>query len=168
MAEAITGRIYRIISDSHPEVLPYIGSTIRTLKDRWYQHKSPTNQTVSKHLMEFEDVRMELLEEIVCESLRTLHQREQWYIDNNECCNKINAFGCDWKEHKSYYEANKEAQLEYNKAYRKANKEVIKQQKKAYVETHKEAIKEYKKAYRKANREHENELRRIRRANRLK
>jgi hypothetical protein len=149
MAEAITGRIYRIISDSHPECLPYYGSTIRTLKKRWSMHKSPGNKTCSKQLMGFDDVRMELLEELVCDSIRTLHTREQWYIDNNECCNKQNAV-CDKKE--------------YMKTYNKAHQE----QKKEYMKTYNETRLEQKRQWNEANRERINELRRIRRANRLK
>ena len=134
MVEAITGRIYRIISDSHPECLPYYGSTTTTLKRRWFRHKSAANNTCSKQLMGFEDVRMELLEEFVCDSRATLRQREQWWIDNHPCCNKINAV-CDKKK--------------YQKAYR---------------ETHKETIKEKQQEYDKANCERKSELRRIRRA----
>ena len=110
MTEAITGRIYRIISDSHPEVLPYIGSTIRSLKQRWNQHTSNSEKIASKQLMEFEDVRMELMEEFVCDSITTLHQREQWYIDNHPCCNKINAYGYDKENQKEY---NKKKQRQY-------------------------------------------------------
>jgi len=145
MAEAITGRIYRILSESHPEVLPYYGSTIRTLKDRWSMHKSAGNKTCSKQLMGFDDVRMELLEEIVCDSIKTLHTREQWYIDNHPCCNNRNAV-YDKKE--------------YMKTYNKAHQEQRKEYMKTYNETHREQ--------QKANRERINELQRIRRANRLK
>ena len=121
MAEAITGRIYRIISESHPEVLPYYGSTIQPLKKRWNGHKTSFNSTCSSQLMEFEDVRMELVEEFVCESITTLHQREQWYIDNHPCCNEKNAYvGMDSKEYNKAYRQNHKEQL---KAYDKANSE---------------------------------------------
>ena len=110
MAEAITGRVYRIISDSHPEFLPYYGSTIKSLKDRWNNHKLSCNDTCSKQLMKFEDVRIELLEEFVCESITTLHQREQWYIDNHPCCNMRNAYGYDKENQKEY---NKKKQRQY-------------------------------------------------------
>ena len=149
MAEAITGRIYRILSESHPECLPYYGSTIRTLKDRWSRHKSASNKTCSKQLMGFDDVRMELLEELVCDSIRTLHTREQWYIDNHPCCNQQNAV-CDRKE--------------YQKAYNETHRE----QRNEYMKTYDKARREQRKEYKKANRERINELQRIRRANRLK
>jgi len=75
--------------------------------------------------MEFEDVRMELLEELVCDSITTLHQREQWYIDNNECCNKKNAYGYD-KENK------KEYRKQYYKQYYKTHKDKLNEQNKQY------------------------------------
>ena len=141
MAEAITGRVYRIISDSHPEVLPYYGSTIRSLKDRWYHHKCKTNNTCSKQLMGFDDVRMELMEEFVCESITILHQREQWWIDNHPCCNMINAYGLD-------EERAKEKEKEYNKWYKDANKEANKERRKGYEEANRDKIREKKRQYR--------------------
>jgi len=127
------------------------------LKDRWSRHKSQGNNTCSKQLMGFDDVRMELMEEFVCDSRATLRQREQWWIDNHPCCNQQNAFGYD-KENskerdKAYREAHKENTKEYNKAYREANKENFKEYHKAYF-----------KANYQANRERKNELQRIRRA----
>ena len=140
MAEAITGRIYRIISDSHPEVLPYYGSTVRPLKKRWNQHTSNAEKIASKQLMGFEDVRMELVEEFVCESITTLHQREQWYIDNHPCCNNNNAYGLD-------EERAKEKEKEYNKRYRDANKEANKERRKGYEEANKDKIREKKRQW---------------------
>jgi hypothetical protein len=108
MAEVFTGRIYRILSDSHPEVLPYYGSTKRKLYDRWNTHKSIHNRTVSKKLMIYDDVRIELVEEFVCDSKITLLQREKWYINNNPCCN--DRFPIQTEEERKLYI------LEYNKA----------------------------------------------------
>ena len=136
MAEAITGRIYRIISESHPEVLPYYGSTTQSLKRRWNQHTSNAEKVASAQLMGFDDVRMELVEEFVCESITTLHQREQWYIDNHPCCNNNNAYGLDEKRAK-------EKEKEYNKQYRDANKEANKERRKGYEEANRDKINEY-------------------------
>lgn len=156
MAAAITGRIYRIISDSHPEVLPYYGSTIRSLKDRWWKHKND-NRCVSKQLMEFDDIRMELLEEFVCESIIALRQREQWYIDNHPCCNKSNAIGLDIENVKNI-----------KKKYREAHIEELNRKHREYKEVHKEEInrkgREYMKQYCEANKEEINRKKRERRA----
>jgi hypothetical protein len=134
MAEPITGRIYRIVSDSHPEVLPYYGSTTSSLKQRWSSHKSPSNESCSTQLMIFDDVRIELVEEFVCESIRTLRQREQWYIDNHECCNQQRAFILDIK---AKYQMNKENYKAYSKNYYEANKEAISIKRKAYYQSKK-------------------------------
>ena len=174
MTEEITGRIYLIRSDLHPELLPYYGSTIQTLKQRWGRHKSKSNNTASKDLMGYSDVRIELVEELVCESIAILRKKEQWYIENNKCCNKLSA--CkpdDYREiasakHKEYYEMNKESILaqfkvrrEMNKesilashkAYREANRDAILAKKKAHYEANKEAIAVQNKAYYEKNRE---------------
>jgi hypothetical protein len=144
MAEVITGRIYRIVSDSHPEVLPYYGSTTQSLKKRWYKHKAPSNQSYSKQLILFDDVRIELVEEFVCESIITLRQREQWYIDNNPCCNKQNAIGLNIQglriTRAVYYETNKEGIIAKQNEYVSLHREVILSRKKAYYEANKEVI----------------------------
>ena len=174
MTEGITGRIYVIRSDSHPELLPYYGSTIQALYMRWSRHKSASNNTSSKELMRCPDVRIELVEELVCESIAILRKKEQWYIENNECCNKLSASKpTDHREivsakHREYYKANKEtilAQFKVNrdanretvlarhKAYREANRDAILAKKKAHYEANKEALSIQNKAYYEKNRE---------------
>ena len=83
---------------------------------------------------------MELVEEFVCESITTLHQREQWYIDNHPCCNNNNAYGLD-------EERAKEKEKEYNKRYRDANKEANKERRKGYEEANKDKIREKKRQW---------------------
>ena len=165
-----------------------------SLKKRWNQHKDNRNTCYSKQLMGFEDARMELVEEIVCESITTLRQREQWYLDNHPSCNNCNAYGLDTERAKEYikeynktnikrrqesskkhYKANTELVRERAKEYKKANKDKIKEQKRQYYKANMEKINEQKrqyyeanrdkiKEYETANREHINELQRIRRA----
>ena len=84
--------------------------------------------------MIFDDVRIELVEEFVCESIRTLRQREQWYIDNHECCNQQRAFILDIK---AKYQMNKENYKAYSKNYYEANKEAISIKRKAYYQSKK-------------------------------
>lgn len=144
MTEAITGRIYRIISDSHPEVLPYYGSTVLSLKKRWYNHKGHHHQCCSTLLMSFDYVRIELIEEFVCESITTLRQREQWYIDNNPCCNKYRVIGRDIEsmkqKKKEWRESHKEELKEKDKKYRETNREERNKKKKEWYEANKERI----------------------------
>ena len=99
-------------------------------------------------LMSFDDVRMELVEEFICESIIALRQREQWYIDNHPCCNKFNAVGWNIEslkeKSKKRYEINKEHINERKKEYYDTNKERISEQKKIYYEMNKEVISEKK------------------------
>lgn len=91
-----------------------------SLKDRWKCHKVPSNSACSKQLMEFDDVRMELLEEFICESITVLHQREQWYLDNHPHCNKQRAIGHNMKELRDQWRNNNK---EHIRAYDIANKD---------------------------------------------
>ena len=54
---------------------------------------------------------------------------------------------------KKYYSANKEKIRKYQKEYNEANKEAIIEQQKMYKEANKEAIADYKKRYNEANKE---------------
>jgi hypothetical protein len=159
MTEEITGRIYLIRSDLHPELLPYYGSTIQTLKQRWGRHKSKSNNTASKDLMGYSDVRIELVEELVCESIAILRKKEQWYIENNECCNKLSACKpAGYREiasakKKEYYEMNKESILAQVKVHREANRDAVLARHKAYREANRDAILAKKKAHYEANKE---------------
>jgi hypothetical protein len=100
--------------------------------------------------MPFDDVRIELVEEFICESIRTLRQREQWWIDNNPCCNQRNSVGLDKKD---YYEANKGAILSSVKANYEANKETILAREKNRYKAKKETILARVKANYEANKE---------------
>lgn len=84
--------------------------------------------------MVFDDVRIELIEEFVCESIRTLRQREQWYLDNHECCNQQRAFLLDGK---TKYALDKEISKASSKKYYEANKEAISIKRKAYYQSKK-------------------------------
>ena len=84
-----------------------------------------------------------LVEIFPCNDKTGLHQRERFYIESNECVNKV-VPGRTQTEH---YEANKGAILEQQKTYRSENKGAISEQQKIYRSEHKdkrvEHIKEY-------------------------
>ena len=138
MAILIDGKIYRIVSDSHPEVLPYYGSTVKTLKKRFTNHKSPFNTSSSKQIMIFDDARIELVEELICETKEELRLREDWFVRNNPCCNERNP-----KYDKNV--ANKNA---YLKTYYNLHKEEAKANQKVYRELHRDEINAKQKASR--------------------
>ena len=169
------GIIYKLECCITGEV--YYGSTQQSLSKRMSEHKSSykhwkegkTNYTTSYQIIDRGNYSYSLIEIVECEDRKQLEQRERFYIENNECINKC-VVGRTVKE---YYEANKEAILEYKRAYREANKEAIKELKKEYYQVNKdkrkaydkaynEANKDHRKAYYEANKEHRNELARQR------
>jgi hypothetical protein len=73
------GKIYKIVSPSHPEIAPYFGSTCETLSRRLSLHKADFKRgkgPTSKVLMCFQDAIILLIEEFPCESRKQLHTRE--------------------------------------------------------------------------------------------
>ena len=138
------GKIYKLVGGG----FTYYGSTCSTLRQRLCGHKKSfkQNKNISSKLL-FEtgdEVKIFLVEKFPCVDKMELNARERWYIENNECVNRI----IPTRTKKEYREANKDDILKYTKEYREANKEVVKAQRKAYKEANKEAIKAYQEAYR--------------------
>jgi hypothetical protein len=132
------GKIYKLWSPQGDEI--YIGSTINPLAKRLNHHKS-TLTCRSKYLFEnYDDVRIELIEEYPCNNKMQLNRKEGEHIRENECLNGRIAG---------------RTKKEYGKEYRENNKEDIKE----YRETNKEHNKEYIKEYRETNKEKINEKR---------
>ena len=145
----------------------YIGSTIQTLNNRFYQHYNnfkDNRQTTSKIIMKYDDAHIVLLEEYPCNNILELEQRERFYIQNLNCCNKRvpGRTNKEWendnkekvKLHKQQYrKINKEKIKETRNKYRKNNKEQIRQQQQQYRNANKEQIREHQKQYRKTNKE---------------
>lgn len=129
------GKIYKLTCDDPTMV--YYGSTITTLKHRLSAHNAPSNDTVSKKMIHIGGLQIHLVEEYPCNSRRELEEREQYFIDNNDCINEQNAFITD--EHKKQYI---EYELKQKKKYYQKNKVEILEKKKKYYEKNKEEIKE--------------------------
>lgn len=92
------------------------------------------------------DYHIILVEKYSCNNKDELHARERWYIENNECCNKV-VVGRTHKEYdKKYYEINKEQILEYHKNYYQQNKDEISEYHKNRYEANKEKIQKWQKA----------------------
>jgi len=130
------GKIYKLTCDDPTMV--YYGSTIKTLERRLSLHKTPSNKTVSRHMRDIGGLQIELIEDYPCNSKKELEQREQYFIDNNECINYYSAFVTDeqrLQRHKecvkTYHAENKEKRKEYHKAYREANREKVAEYNKA-------------------------------------
>ena len=181
MPDYSKGKIYKLVGGG----LNYYGSTVNELRYRLKQHKydfKNRNKT-SKLLFETgDDVKIYLVEKYPCADRMELNARERWYIENNECVNKVvpirtiiekkkyqKKFREEHKEdakiyHKDYVEINRDSILKYRKEYYENNKERIKERTKKYQLLHNEAIKERNKAYFQAHKDEINERKKAYRA----
>lgn len=141
-------KIYKLVNDEMPGMV-YYGSTYNTLVKRLSKHKTPSNHCRSKVLFEFGKVQIILVEKYPCNDIDELKAQERFYIENNECLNKVIPGRTD----KEYYQDNKDQILLYQKEHYQANKEQISLQKKEYYEANKEKIALQHKEYKEANKE---------------
>lgn len=153
------GKIYKIVSPSHPEVPPYFGSTCDTLSRRMSGHRKNFNankSTSSKSLMCFDDAVILLVEEFPCDNIEQLRAREgQIMLEAIERSN-IRIAGRTSDEYKAYEnKRNKERHRLYNvehkedillkkKQYYQEHKDELKISHAKYNFEHKERLKEYK------------------------
>ena len=120
-------KIYKIVDNTNQNV--YIGSTCRTLKERLSSHKGSyksflkevCNNMKSFDIIKNNDYQIELLENCNIKTKQELLTRERFFIENNDCLNKIVPGRTD----KEYREANKDKKKEYLKEYYFDNKEKI-------------------------------------------
>ena len=136
------GKIYKLVNND----LIYIGSTIRTLYDRFKEHKIRSKGTLkhcrcsSKLLFDNNDnVSIELIELYPCYSKKELCLREAYWIKEIKCINKKLPFTTDEDKRKK------------RKQYEEDNKEVMRIYKKEYIINHRNEKKEYDKLYRDNN-----------------
>jgi len=95
------GKIYKIVCNETNEV--YYGSTIIKLKYRINRHRN-SNMCMSRQIINRNNYYYELIEDYSCNNKYELETRERWYIENNNCINKIIPTRTD----KEYYENNKD------------------------------------------------------------
>lgn len=162
--EKFIGRIYKLISSECKEV--YIGSTIKTLKERLLSHRWSYTRYLNGtfayltayEILKYVDVKIELLFEGEFNTKREMHRLEGEYIKNTEnCINRcimgfrkeyLNKYKQTHQDQiKEYREKNKDKQNAYNKEYYILNKDKIK----AHLEKNKDQIKEKAKEYREKN-----------------
>lgn len=126
------GIIYKYTSKLTPQV--YIGSTKKTLKQRFSEHKAHMkmgNYCSSHILLAFEDCIPEIIQRWPCLTKEELRVREQYHMDlEPNCVNENRAIGIDpikrktrlKRNQKKYYLKNKEKIAAYDKARYLANK----------------------------------------------
>jgi hypothetical protein len=136
------GVIYKLICNETNEV--YFGSTTQKINERVSDHKAKCkawkagkyHYFTSFQIIERGNYKYELVEEVVYEDKKQLETRERYYIENNDCINKV----IPTRSIKEYRQANKDAINEYNKAYHQANKDAINARKREYRVANKDAI----------------------------
>ena len=141
-------KIYKITSLNNPELV-YYGHTCQTLSSRFSKHKTLSNKSSSKIIIEKGDAIIILVEDYPCESRDQAKSREAYYVLNNPCVNKC----VPGRTKTEYYEDNKKEILEHKKECYELNKEHYLEENKKYMESHKERIQEYKKQYAEKNKE---------------
>jgi hypothetical protein len=84
MPDYSNGKIYKIIDESDDEI--YVGSTVQELKTRFRTHGMFTTYKRDK-----QSCKIILIERYPCKSKRELETREQYWIDNIICINRLDA-----------------------------------------------------------------------------
>jgi hypothetical protein len=82
MKDYSKGKIYKIVDESNEDV--YIGSTIQSLDERFNGHHIFTDYDKNKC-----DCKISLIEDYPCNSKQELEQREKYFIQTNDCINKM-------------------------------------------------------------------------------
>jgi hypothetical protein len=138
--------------------LTYYGSTCCGLIKRLSKHKwganANTRKCTSSLLFEEGVCQIFLVELYPTDDKTILHQRERYWIENNECVNKVIPCRSD----KEYYVDNREQILKQKKEYDYAHKE----QKRIYRANNRDKINEQRRIYRLQNRDKINQQQKIR------
>jgi len=151
MSKYKNSKVYRIISDSNPDLV-YYGSTYCKLSNRLSKHKNnykrylkeKSHYVTSFDLIKLDDCKIILVEKYPCTDKEELRMRERFYIENNQCVNKV----IPGRTKKEYYKDNRENIEENSKIYYENNREKISKRCKKYYENNKEKCEEYYKQYR--------------------
>ena len=125
-------KIYKITDLGYNEC--YYGSTIQPLSKRIGSHrrdykcyKEGKGCNVTSFILfdkyGIENCKIELVEEVECKTKEELHQREGYYIRNNECVNKV----IPDRTYKEWREENKEKRKDQMKEWREKNQEKLKE-----------------------------------------
>ena len=117
---SIKGKVYKLVSPHTDDI--YIGSTIQALATRKSQHKKDYKRFVdgkkrcgcsSFKLIEKGEIDIILLEEVSCENIKELRERERYWVEANNCINmKIPN-----QTRKEWYEKNKDGYSVTNKEW---------------------------------------------------
>lgn len=132
----LEGKIYKIVSDETDKI--YIGSTTKTLEERFKGHKYDFKYKhiyfTSYEILKYPDARIELICEFPCNSKEELEKEEGNQIRKyfNICVNEV----IPGRTNAEYYQDHKE----YYKEWRKENKEFLASYHKNYYQNNKEKM----------------------------
>lgn len=144
MIDYILGKIYKIQCNQTKKM--YIGSTCeyflekrllghKTIYQRYKENKTK-NYLTSFEILENNNYEIILMEKYPCTNKNELHQRERYYIENNECVNKK----IPLRTNKEYYEYKKDSIIQYHKDYYINNKNIINEKYKLYYQKNRDKI----------------------------
>lgn len=133
------GLIYKLVGGGKD----YYGSTTRCLPSRYAEHKWGAKNGKQGGAYSYfneigwDNVRIELVEEVSVETIRDLHEIENRYISENECLNRQRAFLSEEErkrrdekhnqKKKERYLLNRDNEIEKRRQWYLENREVIKQ-----------------------------------------
>jgi len=145
MPDYAKGKIYKLCGAGKT----YIGSTIRPLSARHWEHKKKGAITVQEIIAD-PNHQITLIELFPCSCKEELLARERYHIENTECVNKVRPIISEnerKENNKIYMKTYKqtESYKEYRKEYRESNRECIKAYQKAFENTPER--KEYQRQY---------------------
>ena len=161
------GKIY-FIRSNNPEIKSkYVGSTIQTLAQRMTNHRANYKRwlngkgnacAIYHYFKEYgiEQFHIELVEDYPCEREEQLLARENFFIRQEECVNKMAAINTPEErieKGKQYYQEHKGEIKEYQTQYIQEHKEEITIKSKQYRQDHKEELKIKAKQYCEDNKE---------------
>lgn len=124
------GKIYKVVCDETG--LIYYGSTVQPLYKRLYEHSNNKNNRNLCMTKDMINPKIYLVEDYPCDRKEQLLMRERYYIENNECCNKV----VPLRTKKEYYEDHKEHIIENVKEWGEKNKEKVREYKRKYKKNH--------------------------------
>ena len=156
MVNYANGKLYRIVCNVTGE--HYYGSTCQdTVAQRLTGHVRHFKSWIitgngfytSFPIIKRGNYSIILVETFPCKSKNELSQRERFYIENNECVNKV----IPSQTHVEYLVVHKLEIAKQKQSYRQENIDKIKIQEKEYYEANRDVILKQKKEYNETNRE---------------
>ncbi len=123
----------------------YIGSTMRSLEDRYKDHRKCSGDCSSRRIIERGNHTARALEVVDTQDRDQLRIREQYWINQYECVNQTRAYATE--------EERKDQQRAGAKRYRHKNQEVVREACRRYYQENKDKAKAKAKIYNRENQE---------------